>query len=102
MSAKKAEASLSRSSKYVEPTIKLQNFVAADPNKLQHSKTVVKQSQSNRFTSSGIKDRKISNITDKDEDEDEDEYSEDFDSLSRSQVGASLNKISLKKTLKGK
>lgn len=91
---------MSRSSKYIEPTVKLQNFVAADPNKLQHSKTVAKQSQSNRFTSSGIKDRKVSDITDKDEDDDD--YSEDFDSLSRSQVGASLNKISLKKTLKGK
>ncbi len=82
MSAKKAEGSLTRSSKYVEPTIKLQNFVAADPNKLLPNKAAA-QNQSNRFTSGGVKGRKVSEISDKDEDDD-DEYSEDFDSLSRS------------------
>ena len=55
-----------------------------------------------RFTSSGgaakTSGRKVSEQTD--EHADDDEYSEDFDSISKSQVGLSVSKVSVKKTLK--
>jgi len=95
-SAKKLETSQGKNKAYVEPTIKLQNFVAADARP-----AVAKNNNLNpnsRFTSSAqgtAQKRKVSEMTEEDED-----YSEDFDSLSKSQAGLSMSRVSVKKGLK--
>ena len=80
----------------MEPTIKLQNFVAGDIKVGGGS-----NNQNSRFTS--IKDtnnnRKASEMTDdKNPNNDGDEYDDDFESLSKSQAGLSMS-LGVKKNL---
>ena len=79
----------------MEPTIKLQNFVAGDI-----KVGGVANNQNSRFTS--IKEsnnRKASEMTDdKNPNNDGDEYDDDFESLSKSQAGLSMS-LGVKKNL---
>ena len=79
----------------MEPTVKLNNFVAASSQPASGKQPLKKAvtDQNNRFSSSA-KPRQAK----KDEDssayssEQQDDYEDDFESLSKSQVGLSLNK----------
>ncbi|CDW82200.1 UNKNOWN [Stylonychia lemnae] len=79
---------VSQQKQYIEPTVKLNNFIAFD---------ATKNTSVNRFTS--IKEthqRKQSEITD--EQNYDDNYDDDFESLSKSQAGLSVQ-LSVKKSL---
>lgn len=73
----------------MEPIVKLQNFVATD----------IKVNPNSRFSS--MKDTHQRKASEMSEDQNDDDYEEDFESLSKSQAGLSLQ-LSVKKSLNKK
>ncbi len=69
---------------YVDPIVKLNNFVAANPPSIGNKFSNIGSSNNGKQTHKRKESEMSENYEDDDDEEEDDDYSEDFESLSKS------------------